>query len=281
MATLDRIWREEATWRGALNVDPRSLFGLRGVSNQTKLLRMLAHHIPPTPSGIAPASVRLTIVLAALNGRTVHPDDPARRMTTHERWVTFEGKDFDTQEGLDRIFDAAVASSSFPGAFAPYDVAWSDLPGPAIGPCVDGGTVNNTPVKLALGGDPSIDTVVIVTASPQVYLPPATPLRGLDLIGHLGEMLTNERLYRDLKEARHTNAAIEALDALSMSPELRAQVDEAVGLTDRRALQIVCVSPNVPLDGGAFDGLGEPDLRARYLEIGHRTAVTCCDAHGW
>jgi NTE family protein len=280
-ATLDRIWREEATWQGALSVDPRALVGLRGVSNQRKLLRMLAHHIAPTPSGIEPARVRLTIVLAAMNGTTVYPDDPERRMTTYERWVTFEDQDFDTQEGLDRIFDAAVASSTFPGAFAPYQIAWSDRPGAPIGPCVDGGTVNNAPVKLALGDDPSIDTVIVVPASPKVYAPPSSPLRGLDLIGHLGEMLTNERLYRDLEEARRTNCAIAALDALSMAPDLRAQVDAAVGLKHRRALQLVTLFPNAPLVGGAFDGLGKPDLRARYLEIGRRTAVECCDARGW
>ncbi|MFI5296810.1 MAG: patatin-like phospholipase family protein [Polyangiales bacterium] len=280
-AKLDQIWRDEATWTKGLSPTLRGLVGRRGLSTQRHLLELLHEHVHPTPLGAECASIQLTIVVAAMNGRTVHPDDPVRRMTTYERWMRFENEDFDEETRLVRVFDAAVASSSFPGAFVPYDVTWSDLDGPAIGPCVDGGTVNNTPVRLALHADPHIDTIVVVSASPRVYVAPRAPLRGLDLIGHLGEMLINERLYRDLKEARRTNEAIAAIEALPLSPDLLLRTKKAAGLEHRRIIDLVTVFADEPLAGGAFDGLGQPELRAAYLDIGRRTGARVCDEKGW
>jgi predicted acylesterase/phospholipase RssA len=163
-----------------------------------------------------------------------------------------------------------VASASFPLLFAPTDV-------PGVGPCIDGGAVNNTPIKYALGGavGRQVDTIIVV--SPTVaYLPvdaqhePVVP-RGLALAGRLAEMLVNERLYRDLHDHEERNAALTGLRALSpgvLDPGQLAAVIRALGWEDNRVVEVVQIRPLEPLPGSAFSGFASADLRARYIEIG-------------
>src|SRR5205823_4073602 len=84
--------------------------------------------------------IRLHILVAPLRGIevTIGPL-PA---TTYASAVTFRDDDFDTRGGLEEVFTAATASAAFPGIFTPVDV-------PGLGPCVDGGLVDGTPLREA------------------------------------------------------------------------------------------------------------------------------------
>src|SRR5262249_5578865 len=119
------------------------------------------------------------------------------------------GADFATAAALERMFDAVTASAAFPLVFSPVGV--DDL-----GPCVDGGAVNNTPVKWALesptGG--RVDAIVVVAPSVEWRVEPPAGLHGTGLAAHLASMLIDERLYRDLHEAEDVNAALVRLNGL-------------------------------------------------------------------
>jgi NTE family protein len=277
---LVEFWRSGATWGNGAHLSVGDAVGLRGLSDQRGLLTVLRDHVPVAPAG-ASGSIRLTVVVAPLNGSPVSVGDPSGGMTTHERALTFRGADFDDRKSIARVFDAAVASASVPFVFAPYDIGWSDDGGSAIGPCVDGGAVNNVPIKWAVGDDAAIDTVIVVSASPRVFVPPACPLAGAGLIGHLVEMLINERMVRDLKKAHDTNVALDRLDALGLGQAELAAVKVAAGLAGKVRLDIVAAFPDAPLRGNAFAGFRDAELRGEYLRIGVETAEALCEAKGW
>ena len=73
--------------------------------------------------------------------------------------------------------------------------------------------------------------------------PPPAQLHGAALVVHLAEVLVQERLYRDLREAHATNAALARLDELIQYPHVRAAVLEAMGWRNRRHVEIVEIRP--------------------------------------
>jgi NTE family protein len=175
-----------------------------------------------------------------------------------------EAQDFDDVAGRLKIAHAALASGAFPLLFVPVDVA-------GVGPCVDGGAVNNTPISWAL--DAGAERVIVVTGNPLEI--PAEPLAGATLLGKEVDIAINERLFRDLVQARRVNQKLQAVDdALASLPEpqreaARAAVQGALGWSP---LLITEIRPDKTLPGDAFSGLSDRDQRVAYLDAGREAA---------
>jgi predicted acylesterase/phospholipase RssA len=208
---LTQAWIELGGWKDAFHFNPLSMVTGRGLSNRSGLLKMLHEVVKPCTHS-KKRDVELRIIVSPLNG--IHGKIGEKPATTYEKVFHFSGIDFDTPEGLERIFDVTTAASAFPGLFAPVDLS-------GIGLCLDGGTVNNAPIAYALDeGD--IDHVIVPIPFPEL-LPPAEADRGLGLLNHLVGILINERLYRDLKDAEMVNDQVGGLDHLVKNTFMKAE----------------------------------------------------------
>lgn len=272
MARLVELWRDRAGWSDVFHASFHAVASRQGVSDRTRVLELLRREIKPSPQG---GEIALRLLVAPLAGTTgVIGDRPA---TTYEAMLEFFGVDFATEAALERVFDAATASSAFPLVFAPVDLG-------ALGPCVDGGAVNNTPVKWALDGTvrDRIDAVIVVATSPELRTGPATELHGLGLASHLANMLIGERLYRDLHEAEDINERLARLTALAdanvLSQDQLAQVLAVVGWEGWRRLKLLQIRPLDELPGSSFSGFFDDDLRERYIAAGVERARLVLDA---
>ena len=80
------------------------------------------------------------------------------------------------------MFAAATASAGLPIVFAPVEVD-------GLGPCLDGGMVNNTPMKWALDSKvgAEVDAIVVVATSVELATQPAAELGALGIVGHFAE----------------------------------------------------------------------------------------------
>jgi len=274
---LADLWREHAAWNDVFHTSFRDLLRREGLSDQKRLLALLRDHVPPSQLA-DPAPINLRLIVAALHG--CRGAIGARPATTFESMRDFQGEDFATPAGLEHVFTAAVASAAFPLVFAPVDID-------GVGPCVDGGAVNNTPMKWALDGalGAEIDAVVVVSTSVE-HRTQAPDVTGLaPLAGHLAGMLVEERLYRDLKEAAEINTGLAALDQMvvdgKLTPALLREIKQALGLADRRAVDIVCIRPSSELPGNAFAGFFDAGLRRDYLDIGYDRGLEVLGGLGW
>jgi NTE family protein len=277
-ASTDRLvelWRDRAGWSDVFHASFHAVANRQGLSDRTRVLELLRREIKPSPQG---DDIALRLLVAPLAGTTgVIGDHPA---TTFEAMLEFFGVDFATQPALDRLFDAATASSAFPLVFAPVELG-------ALGPCVDGGAVNNTPVKWALDGteDDRIDAIVIVATSAELRTTPPGELHGLGLASHLADMLIGERLYRDLHEAETINERLAALTALVDSGAITAtqhdQILTAIGWQGWRRVKLVQIRPLEELPGSSFSGFFEDHLRQQYIAAGAARARAVLDAAGW
>jgi len=166
------------------------------------------------------------------------------------------------------VFRAAEASAAFPGVFVPVDLPGSNA-------CVDGGTVNNTPIKEAIAGG-KINRVLVVTPYPLISAMPRARFNGLALMGRLADILINERLYRDLREAESVNETLRSLEALyrrrTLTQAQLKKVKRAIGREAARRIEIVQVRPRKELPGNPFSGFFSRKLRDEYVEAG-RTAA--------
>lgn len=267
---LCALWQHRSKWYDIFSLNLGDLFGGQGLSDQSRLLTILRDSVQP--SGIPdPAPIDLHIVVAPVNGFDGRiGDDPA---TTYERVLGFDGMYFDRRELLEQVFEAAVATCAFPGVFAPAMVATND-----VGPCFDGGVVNNNPVDSALdnGDDTTIDTVIVIEPTP-AYLPgPRPPLRGPKLISQLVDMLINERLYRDLRKAKAINASLVRLEQLAQKKGWSAadleDIKAEIGWGGRRVINVIQIRPTAPLVGDAFSGFFEPSDIEQYIKAGTQRA---------
>lgn len=275
--TLAELWREHAAWNDVFHTSFRDLLRREGLSDQKRLLGLLREHIPLGPVA-DPAPINLRLIVAALRGCSGAIG--ARPATTFESMCDFQGEDFATAAGLERVFTAAVASAAFPLVFAPVEID-------GIGPCVDGGAVNNTPMKWALDGalGAEIDAVVVISTSVE-HRTAEPDLVGLaPLASHFASMLVEERLYRDLKEATETNAGLAALDQMvadgRLTPALLREIKQVLGLADRRAVDILCIRPTRELPGNVFAGFFDAGLRRDYLDIGYDRGLEVLGGLGW
>lgn len=261
---LVRTWDERGTWGNAIDLGLRDLLRGRGLSTSRKLGELLRSSIEAFSGGTRPIDLRV-VVTAAAGDPTVRQTE---RRTSFESVAAFTGADFDTPAARERLCTAVTASAAFPGLYSPIAV-------PALGgDCLDGGAVNHAPIGHALAGHPEIRRVIVVTHVPSLVEPPR--LRGLDLIGHVGEILVTERLYRDLRAARRVNRQLATLERLrtegSLPSAQLAAVKRALGLSAKCPIEIVEIRPRAELPGGAFAGLPSRSLRRAYLEAGHRAA---------
>ena len=208
----------------------RGIVDLEGISTSAKLLALLRRHVQPS-IGRHPVDVRLVTTNSAGERG---PLEPGRQGTTFERVLRFDGAALDDEAGLETLFEGVAASAAFPGAFLPFPL---QIAGRAV-PCFDGGLTNNTAVKYAIEDAPEVDRVFVIVPYPAL-LEPAPELRGLALVAHLVEILVQERLYRDLREAYAVNATLARLEVEVPDPVARAAVLRAFGWSDRRRLEIV------------------------------------------
>jgi len=268
-------WLHDATWLRFLRP---SLSGLvrGGVSSSRALADVIAdgiERIAPIASLPAPAAdVVVQMVVAPLLGTSslnAAPDAVAGD-TTYEHIAQFAGPSFDSEEGRRRLVTAVTASAAFPLLFSPVELE-------GVGPCVDGGAVNNAPVSYALES-PEVTRVIVVTDSPRHHDHEDVP-RGLEIIGRLAEMLINERLFRDVARSRVANRKLARIDELAtrwgLSDAQRLELFDTIGW---RPIELVQIRPDQPLEGTAFSGLHDRDLRERYIEAGRVAAARTLDA---
>jgi len=258
---LCTLWVERGGAGDAFNTSIGDVVARRGLSDQENLRKLLSDNVKVRTTAPSRPGVVLTIVVSPLAGVA------ADHGSSFEHSRRFSNVDFETPEHLGNVFEAAVASSSFPGAFVPTTVA-------NVGPCVDGGTVNNTPLKYALSGGP-IDTVVLIAPTPAkatITHEAADKLHGLGLMGRLSDMLINERLHRDLREARETNDALRKLESDDRLREHVVAIKECLGWSGRRPISICCIRPEHDLKGNAFSGFFCQKLREEYVAAGRERA---------
>jgi predicted acylesterase/phospholipase RssA len=261
-AELAALWREKASVAGAFDLSPAGIASRTGLSTSAKLMALLRQYVRPARQR-RPIELRLVMTNAAGDAAGGEGEEET---TTFEHVACFRGSAFDDEKGLEEVFRAASASAAFPVAFQPVDM---DVSGRRV-PCFDGGLVDNAPVKLAVD-DPYVTRVFVVAPYPARYEGPPR-LHGGALLVHLAEILVQERLCRDLREAHATNHALAELAALVPDPRARRAVLEAIGWKGRRPIEIVEIRPPRALPGGAFDGFCRPALREEYIDAGHEAA---------
>ena len=259
---LQELWTEQADWKHVVDFSLRDALGGRGLSSTEALQRIVERGMQSVAESAEPlAEVSVRLVTTVLGGLTRDPDGIST--TTFEHAIRLQNTAFDGASERRSVATAAVASAAFPGVFVPVDV-------PGVGPCVDGGTVNNAPISWAI--EEGADRVFVVTGSPSAQ-PPEAKLAWFDLVGKEVDIAINERLFRDLRQARRVN---EKLAALANELERQGWSDEqrtaALASLGWKPLEIVEIRPTEPLAGNAFSALGKPELRREYLQLGRRAA---------
>ena len=257
-AALVTLWRTDATWWRVFRPSLTGIVTLTGFSTQEGLLSILRKNVQPVP--VAAADVELCVVVTALRGRK--GDIGGKPATTHEGVCSFSKKDIASTEGLRTVFEAAAASASFPGAFAPAKVA-------ALGRCADGGIVNNTPLKHVIAAD--VGRVVVIVPSPRVSHERAPDTIGA-LAGRVADIVVQERLYRDLRAAEKVNARLAALD--NLATKLKVSVDElksAAGLAGMRHVDVVEIRPS-EAPPNSFAGFFCSSTREKLIQQGRAAA---------
>ena len=261
---LIRAWVEEGSWQGSFSFNPLNLIRGRGLSGRDGLLNMLNSLVKPVKSK-EKREVQLRIVVSPLEG--VRGEIGGKSATTYEKVLYFEGKDFDTAERLSKMFDAVTAACAFPGLFAPVNLQ-------GLGPCVDGGIVNNAPIRYALE-ESDVDRVIVPVPFPDV-MPKRNLRKGFSFVSHLIEILINERLFRDLHNAQLVNEDFATLERLVarrvISPSQASVIRNELQI---RRVQITEVRPISRLKGGAFSGFMSKAERIHFVEAGQKAAIRC------
>jgi predicted acylesterase/phospholipase RssA len=260
MADLAELWIERATFGGSFELSFSGIAHLEGLSTNEKVLEILQRHIPPTAGG---RPIDFRVVVTAIQGALDRHEPPA---TTFERVLRFQDDDFDGGERFDFMMRAVSASAAFPLAYMPVPLKI----GSREVECYDGGLVNNAPVTHAIG-DPAVTRVFVVAPWPAVWESRPMSAHGVGLASHLVDVLINERLYRDLREAREINRALCALQE-RLAPEALKTALEALGWKRRRRIEIIELRPPGPLEGGSFDGFFSRALRESYVRAGEEAA---------
>lgn len=261
---LAELWVTHGGAGDAFHLNVSEILHRRGLSDQEGLRSLLLNHLEPGPQGRHAGAASLRIVVCPLAGVGVPEAEP--RVSSFERMLHFDPSHFETAVGLEPVIDAAVASSSFPIAFVPSDCA-------DLGPCVDGGTVNNTPLGYAVDDNLACEAVFIVAptrADERITHEKAKALHGVGLVARVADMLINERLHRDIKTFRYTNGVLQKL--ANVDEARRREVLELLGWEGRRVVPLYCIRPLVALEGNAFSGFRDEDLRRAYVDAGRTRA---------
>lgn len=259
---LTQLWDDRADLRDVAKLDLHALFGLRGFSGSSRLGKVVTDGMEATAEGAHPSkAVELKLVTTRLSGKTRQHHETSG--TTFEEVVTFSAESFDTRKGREGIAQAALASAAFPVLYEPVEL-------PGIGPCVDGGVVNNTPITWAIEG--GADRVIVVTGNPTAEAR-SHELSGVELLAHEVDIAINERLFRDLLYARSINNKLARLQNTFQTHNLTDdQRREVLKALRWKPLDIVEIRPTRALPGNAFSGLKDREVRLEYLKIGREAA---------
>jgi predicted acylesterase/phospholipase RssA len=263
IARLPELWLEDATFGRVFEPTLGGILGLTGASGEDKVLEILRRAIRPAPRG---REVELRLVVANLGGSIEMVGGAAA--TTFESILAFGPETFESEERLERLFHTVTASAAFPGAFMPVRL---DIDGRSV-QCIDGGAINNTPLRYALEHHAKIRRAFVVTS--QLRVPPEPPenLHGPALLAHLADVLIGERLYRDLRAAYARNEALRRLAKEVPDPAERARIVKAIGWEEVEPLEIIEIRPEQELAGGMFDGFFQRELREQYVASGEEAA---------
>ena len=262
---LVELWLHDAKWHNVLKVSPLDILHGVGVGTAGRLLPLLEHAVDDLPL-VQRRPIALELVLTVLRGEA--GDIAGTPATTFEHVADFRDEQFDTKAGRAEVFDAALGSGAFPLLFAPVDVS-------GVGSCIDGGVVNNTPIKRAIQGG-GVERVIVVTPEP-LRSPAPEPLRGTKLITQIAEIVINERLYRDLRDAEAINDYLRQLDALAERGVPSDAIQKVKNIFGWVPLEVVQIRPARPLDGSAFSAFSKPDQLKAYVEAGRAAAGATLD----
>lgn len=274
---LCEAWENHASFCDIVRPSPMDIVQMRGLSGPGKLIGLLQRYVKPCKAA-DPARVELHLVVAPLNGLKTRLDGSTA--TTYTKVLGFAGEDFDSREALSRVFVAAAASAALPILFAPIDV-------PGVGPCSDGGLVNNMPLLPAYGDDrgASLDAIVMVTPSPAFVPAPSAPYRGLGLLNHQLNMVLGEWLFQYLHRSLAMNESLARIEAATEKygwpREIVRAVVDLLELEAVKPLPVVSIRPEERLPGGLLSGLFHPELRRSYVRVGMQRAEQALDAVGW
>jgi NTE family protein len=259
---LSSLWLHDGDWMHAFGFDVTDLWNCRGLSTTDKLVQLMRQEVEPIARLPACRAVALTLIVASIDGQTKYIAGEPN--TAFERQVTFPDGAFDCHEGRESIYRFAAASAAFPLLYAPVEID-------GIGPCFDGGLVNNSPIGAAI--DQGAERVILIAPSP-AYVSSRGAKRGIGLVSQLAEILVGERLCRDLRQADRINVIVDALQQLAsegyLSADQLSTVQEVLGW--KRRIELVCIRPPKELSGTAFSGFFDRGLRAEYIAAGRAAA---------
>jgi NTE family protein len=258
-ARVEELWRERATLLSF--VRPLPNLGL-GASSTKAVEQLLVDEIEAlvasrTASDLRPTT--LTLVTTDLAG-SLHEGE-----LTYEDERVFKEADFLDSNTRKEIAKVAAASAAFPVLFIPPILNCRQH--------VDGGVVNNTPLSYAIDESAGRNSIVVVSAEPNVPADDVTLhlLPRPTLLVRLVEILINERVGRDLVVARKRNEKrkqlIHALQGTGIDAE---KVADGLGF---RELDILTIRPTKALAGGAFNGFVSKRLRESYIRLGKEAAL--------
>ncbi len=257
---LVELWEDDATWLHSIHVDFKELLSRVALSDSDDLLALMRAEIEPL-AGPEVNPVSLKLVVGLVQG--VLGSIGAEPATTYEHVLPFDEHSFESAAGREEVYQAVAASAAFPLLYAPIEIA-------GVGPCCDGGAVNDTPVKLAIAD--GARRIFVIAPYPAIAAP-TKKLHGVDLFVHLIEVLIHERLYRDLHDAEQVNASVRRIKEMvargMLSPDQARQV---LDVMDWNEVELIAIRPDEALPGNAFSGLFRRELRVGYVEAGRQAA---------
>jgi predicted acylesterase/phospholipase RssA len=261
-ARLVEAWIKGGGWHNSISFSPLDWLKGRGLSDNRGLLKMLQELVTPFNDS-KKHEIELRVVVACLSGvESKIGNEPA---TTYERVFHFSGEDFDTKESLENIFQVTSAACAFPGLFAPVEIK-------GLGPCADGGAVNNAPIQYALD-ESDIDQVIIPVPFPALALA-TSPRHGIKLANHMIEILINERVFRDLKNAHAVNEDISKLEKLKTKGVINSQQLDAIQKSlEIRKVQITQIRPLQSVGENSFSGFFSKRDRTLLVSEGRKAAL--------
>ena len=260
--SLSAAWIKYGGWQDTFSLNFMTFITGRGLSNSSGILKMMRESIKPC-TGDKKRDVELRILVTPLNGAV--NSIGKKPATSYEKIITFTGPDFDTQERLDKVFKVVTAACAFPGLFLPVEIE-------GLGPCVDGGVVNNAPLEYALEQS-DVNRVLIPVTFPAV-MERRSWISGFGLLNHLIEILINERLYRDLKDAQSINHNLDHLKSMVdkniINQDQLNQIQSALYI---RNVDITEIRPTMTLKSGPFAGFFKKRDRILLVEAGRQAAL--------
>jgi NTE family protein len=259
---LITLWQEDGDWCHTLDFSAAEFVKGHGISTTAKLVQLMRREVESIVSVPPCRPAALTLVAASVDGETRYID--GKPNTTFERRVTFTDKTFDSPQGRDKIYEFAAASAAFPGLFAPVEVQ-------GVGPCLDGGLVNNSPIGAAIEHGAQRIILIAPTAA---EVPPSGVASGIGLISQVADLLFAERLFRDVRRAQRVNVVLEMLEQAvcdgTITPEQFAMLTDQLGWHSR--IELISIRPSKPLAGTAFSGFFHRELRSDYIREGRQAA---------